>query len=394
MSIGAAAVLALALENAHRDAVETDYEVAALGRVNALLTEPLEKLGTQRDATPAQIAEIAHVEGDVRFFQNVTALRVYRPDGTSLYPADAPNEHANVARALASDAFVRETENGATTAYSPFYTDRERVYVLAIDFSLGGMTANLQHERNRVFEAVGGVAVVIFLSLVALATGASRELERRRLQARGGFIEVLALMADTIELRDPYTAGHSARVAAYSRELANELGLCEADAQAVEHAALLHDIGKIAVPDSVLFKPGKLDDRERRIMNQHPTIGGELLLRVASMEEIAPCVAHHHERIDGKGYPGTFGGDDIPRGARIIAVADTFDAMTTDRPYRRALSVEVTLAELDRVAGTQLDAAMVEAFKRIVLRGSIAPPKPFDADDLAFGRSGELSVSR
>jgi HD-GYP domain-containing protein (c-di-GMP phosphodiesterase class II) len=111
------------------------------------------------------------------------------------------------------------------------------------------------------------------------------------------------------------------------------------------------------------------------------------------MEELVPCVLHHHERIDGSGYPGRLLGAAIPEGARVIAVADSFDAMTTDRPYRRALTKEAAMAELRRVAGTQLDARMVEAFCTLVARGEIDPPRPLDDHELAFGRASELAQS-
>jgi len=203
-------------------------------------------------------------------------------------------------------------------------------------------------------------------------------------------------MAHTVDLRDPYTAGHSKRVAVYSRALARAAGLSRETVETIESGALLHDIGKIAIPDRILFKPAKLDAEERTIIESHPVMGARLLANVPGMDEVTGCVLHHHERLDGNGYPGKLLGEAIPLGARVIAVADTFDAMTTDRPYRRALTVEAAVGELRRVAGSQLDANLVDAFVRAVERGEIVllqrPAEPNGAAP-AFGRKAELSAT-
>lgn len=156
----------------------------------------------------------------------------------------------------------------------------------------------------------------------------------------------------------------------------------------------MHDIGKIAIPDSVLFKPAALDQGERKIIGTHPVVGAKLLASVPSMGEIVPCIMHHHERIDGRGYPDGLGGDAIPLGARIIAVADTFDAMTTDRPYRRGLALDQATAELRRVAGTQLDGAIVATFLDLIDRGEVtilvAPAR--GQDEPVFGRKAAVEM--
>jgi len=252
-------------------------------------------------------------------------------------------------------------------------------------------------ERRQLFIAVGLVSAISFISLVALAAGASRELERRRREAQSTFVGTLTVMADVIDLRDPYTAGHSKRVGAYSRQLATALNLSARDIELVESGALLHDIGKIGIPDAILFKPGRLDERERSVIAGHPTIGARLLDGISAMKDVVPCVLHHHEKIDGTGYPDRLAGDEIPLGARIVAVADTFDAMTTDRPYRSALSSDAAVRELVRVAGTQLDQQLVVAFCELVLDGKIVPP-PSRADleraaAASLGADGTLAAA-
>jgi putative nucleotidyltransferase with HDIG domain len=393
VSIVCAIVLALTVEDVHRRAVQRDLEVAALGRINAELTHPLDELATSGKVTPAIAAEFAHVSNDSEFFQYVTGLRIYRPSGQAVYPPNGAPDLAEVHRALAADDVSMMEHGDITTALSPIFTKNEQTFVIAIDISHNLESAQVDKERQQILAVTGGVVLIIFLSLVTLAAGASRELERRRRESQSSFVQTLKVMAETIDLRDPYTAGHSRRVGEYSRKLAIALKLPERSVDVIESGALLHDLGKIAVPDAVLFKPSHLDARERSMIGTHPTVGAKLLSGIASMEDVVPCVLHHHEKMDGTGYPDHLLGPDIPEGARVIAVADSFDAMTTDRPYRRALTTDAAVAELRRVAGTQLDAKMVEAFCTLVARGEIIPPRPSDERDLAFGRASELTPS-
>jgi putative nucleotidyltransferase with HDIG domain len=392
VSILAAFAMAFAIENAHRQALEGDIEVAALGRVEAELTKPLDALAAAGRLTPELSRQFARAADDARFNEYVTALHVYRPSGVPVYPAGAPVESDPVHRALSSDTFVRVAAGETLTAYSPIFASGEQVYVVAVDFSTGQLGAGFQREREAVFKIVAGVVAVIFCSLVALAAGASRELERRRREAQSTFVATLTLMAETVDLRDPYTAGHSQRVAVYSRRLATALNLSTADVDTIENGALLHDIGKLAIPDSVLFKPSALDAGERALIGTHPVVGAKLLATVPSMGEIVPCVMHHHERVDGRGYPAGLAGDAIPYGARIIAVADTFDAMTTDRPYRRALDLNRAAAELRRVAGTQLDATLVAAFLDLLDRGEIELLVAPSGEEPVFGRKSAVEM--
>ena len=157
----------------------------------------------------------------------------------------------------------------------------------------------------------------------------------------------------------------------HSRQLADAINLPESEIEIVESGALLHDIGKIGVPDALLFKPGPLDGPERQAIALHPSLGARLLAGVSSIGGVVSCVLHHHERIDGDGYPEGLRGEAIPLSARLVAIADSFDAMTTDRPYRRAMPVEDALSELLRVAGTQLDEHLVRTFVDLVMRGEI-----------------------
>ena len=174
-----------------------------------------------------------------------------------------------------------------------------------------------------------------------------------------------ALVA-TLDARDQYTAGHSAAVAIYARDIAQRMGLSSEQQELVHLCGLVHDIGKIGLPAGLLEKPGPLTLEERRQMEQHSEIGERILRNVDDYSEIADVVRSHHERIDGMGYPDGIQGDEIPLLARIIGVADAYDAMTSDRPYREALPSRVARMRLAQAVGTQFDTAVVAAFEAIL----------------------------
>jgi HD-GYP domain-containing protein (c-di-GMP phosphodiesterase class II) len=184
------------------------------------------------------------------------------------------------------------------------------------------------------------------------------------------FVDTITALSDAIEKRDPYTGGHVRRVVAYSLLLGAELGLERSELETLRMAATLHDIGKIAVPDQVLRKPGLLEEDELDVMQRHPLDGAEIVGRIRGLRHLLPGVRSHHERMDGKGYPDGLTGEEMPLMARIIAVADTYDAMTTDRPYRRALPQEVASAEILRGAGAQFCPVVAAAFERLVADGA------------------------
>lgn len=165
-----------------------------------------------------------------------------------------------------------------------------------------------------------------------------------------------------IDLRDRYTGGHSSRVASYCRQIAIEMNLAHEEAEEIVLAAALHDIGKIGVPDNVLLKQGSLSEEEFEWIRKHPEFGWMAVRNVDGFQQASLMVLHHHERWDGKGYPGNLAGSDIPFGSTIITVADSFDALTTDRPYRKGRSQDEALRELVRCAGTHFNPVVVRAF--------------------------------
>ena len=173
---------------------------------------------------------------------------------------------------------------------------------------------------------------------------------------------VLDALLTALNTRDTETEGHSERVTAYTIEIADQMGLSDAEMYPIERGALLHDIGKIGVPDTILLKPGKLSPEEWIEMRKHPLIGYEMCIKIDMLKTVAQIVKYHHEAWDGSGYPEGLQGTAIPFGARIFAIADTLDAMTSDRPYRAALPFEVARAEIEKFSGRQFDPALVEVF--------------------------------
>ena len=186
--------------------------------------------------------------------------------------------------------------------------------------------------------------------------------------------EIVEAFAKVIDMKDKYTNGHSTRVAEYTATLAKELGYNEETVETYRNIALLHDIGKVGVPPEVLNKPGKLTDREFNIIKSHSALGFNTLKDISILPELAIGAGAHHERPDGKGYPKGLKGDEIPRVAQIIAVADTFDAMYSDRPYRKRMNFDKVVSIMKEVRGTQLESDVVDAFLRLVEKGEFRAP--------------------
>ena len=172
-------------------------------------------------------------------------------------------------------------------------------------------------------------------------------------------------MGDALDLRDPETQGHSRRVTAYTIALAREMGLSAEELHVIARGAFLHDIGKIATPDAILLKPGKLNGAETEIMREHCSRGYEMVCKIPFLRDASEIVHAHQETFDGSGYPRGLRGEEIPLGARIFAIADTLDAMTSDRPYRVSMGFAAAREEIKRFSGRQFDPRIVEVFLRM-----------------------------
>jgi putative nucleotidyltransferase with HDIG domain len=188
----------------------------------------------------------------------------------------------------------------------------------------------------------------------------------RRLE--GTYLATLEALARAVEGRDYETGGHSQRVVRCALTLGDVLGMHSGELKTLRYGALLHDVGKIGIPDAVLLKPNALTANEWQIMRRHPEIGFEMLRNIDFLVAALPIVRHHHERFDGGGYPDGLAGEAIPLGARIFAIADSLDAMTADRPYRRGLSPDAAIDEVKGQSGSQFDPVVVDAFLTVVPR--------------------------
>lgn len=199
-----------------------------------------------------------------------------------------------------------------------------------------------------------------------LISSINEELNEKNEELEKAYLDTIGILRQTVEAKDTYTRGHSDRVSAYSVLIGEKLGLSDKDIHTLKIGGLFHDIGKIGVPDSILLKSSKLSDDEYSQIKNHPSIGAHILGDVPMFQDIIPIVLHHHERFDGNGYPSQLKGTDIPYFARIAAVADTFDAMTSKRSYRDSLPIDVVKDEIVRCSGTQFDPDIAKVFLDIL----------------------------
>jgi response regulator RpfG family c-di-GMP phosphodiesterase len=198
----------------------------------------------------------------------------------------------------------------------------------------------------------------------------TKEVQRKHQELRLAYVNTVKTLSEAIEAKDPYTRGHSERVGVYGSRLARELHCESRFIERIYLAGLLHDVGKIGIPDSIITKPGRLTAEEYEAIKNHPEIGARIIEPVSFLADIAPCVRHHHEWYDGsdRGYPDRLRGEGIPFPSRIILVADTVEAMTSDRPYRTGLPLGRVIDEIRLFSGTQFDPVVADAFLRLIER--------------------------
>jgi putative nucleotidyltransferase with HDIG domain len=196
---------------------------------------------------------------------------------------------------------------------------------------------------------------------------AAKAVAEARERLTRAYVEFVGSLAQALDARDPYTAGHSRRVSLYACAIAKVIGLTEVEVETIRVGALLHDLGKIGISDLVLHKPGRLTADETELIRQHPVIGRRILGNVHGLDPYLAIVELHHENWDGTGYPRGLKGTETPLDARIVKVADSYDAMTSDRPYRRGMTHDQAMAILRKVSGSETDPEVVEAFSRLLL---------------------------
>jgi putative nucleotidyltransferase with HDIG domain len=219
-----------------------------------------------------------------------------------------------------------------------------------------------------VYNGYGWWTLLLFLIPIFLA----RYSFKLYLDMKEAHINTVAALASAIDANDPFTHGHSYRVSRYAMRVGRAMGLSAHDLEILEYGALLHDIGKIAIQHDILLKNGKLTDREFLTLKQHPTIGADIVENLKFLREAAVLVRYHHEQPNGRGYPEGLKGDEIPIGARVILVVDAFDAMTSDRPYRKGLPLERVIDQLDKCKGEQFDLEITNIVLELIRGGEFA----------------------
>jgi HD-GYP domain-containing protein (c-di-GMP phosphodiesterase class II) len=243
--------------------------------------------------------------------------------------------------------------------------------IIRVPVKVKAKTMGVLEAINR--QEKGGFTKEDLSLLTSLADQVAIALDNSRLyqELEETFLQTADSLADTIEKRDPYTGGHTQRVTSYSLAIGKYLQLKPLERKRLKIASALHDIGKIGIEDHILKKPERLSPEEFDVIKRHSNMGAKIIEHIWQLREIVPGVKYHHEHVDGMGYPDGLRGEEIPVLAKIVAVADTYDAMTTDRPYRKAMDRGAAIEELKKCSGTQLDQGVVEAFLQAYQRGEI-----------------------
>jgi putative nucleotidyltransferase with HDIG domain len=337
-----------------------------------------------------------------------TAISVWSRSGKLLYatprirkPESVRQESVAVARGRRTSAAIttittgrgraRETER-ALVVWTPIRASNGAA-VGAMRVLLGphAVDASVASTRRTMWIAVGAVFGILWFALIVLVRSAAARLSRQNdaLEERSrelaessqlveeNLLQTIETLNAAVEARDPYTAGHSQRVRRVALAIGRELALSAPELGTLGTAALFHDIGKIGIPDSVLTKTGPLEPGEAAIMREHVTRGAEIVAKVSSFQDAVPAVRHHHERWDGLGYPDGLRSEQIPLEAAIVGLADAWDAMTTDRPYARGLSLNEAMLQIRSGRGKQFCPTVVDAFWNVARRrpADVLPPE-------------------
>jgi putative nucleotidyltransferase with HDIG domain len=343
--------------------------------------------------------QIAVLERNLSDRPDIFSVKVWRSDGVLAWTSLAPERigrqfpvgddlatviETGEAEAHLEDLGEAEDEIEARTVtgdvlevYAPLFSDSGEVigaYEIYADAS--PLEASITARKHEIWIAIASVFLLLWVLLLVLARSASSTLRRqtailrqrsvalsesyRRLEESS--LEAIESLNATVEAKDPYTAGHSSRVQRIALSIGEELGLTIKELDALRFGALFHDIGKIAIPDVLLTKPGRLTEDEYELMKRHSAEGARIVAKFGRLRDSVPIIHHHHERFDGLGYPDGLAGEDIPRSAAIAGLADAWDAMTIERPYQRALAPDEALEEVRACRGTQFVPVVVDAF--------------------------------
>ena len=407
---GAFAISTL-LTGAIRSQAVEDARVSLTQYVNGALHDQLVQDGR---VTVANVDAL--VERDLRSREDILSVKVWAPDGTLAWTNLEPDRvgkrfplEGHLGEAVLEGHGEAELESlggGEAEAesrlgidkvlevYAPIFDDTGApIGAYEIYADSARLEATVSARSRELWLAVGAVFLLLYASLALLVRGASSRLRQQTTtlrqrsaqlldsyrQLEQSSLDAIETLNATVEAKDPYTAGHSARVRRIAVAIGVELGLDSGRLTTLGHAALFHDIGKLAVPDAVLTKPARLDPDEYELIKKHSAQGAEIVGKLGRLRDAVPLILHHHERWDGRGYPDGIAGDEIPVEAAVIGLADAWDAMTTDRPYHRALTLEEAHREIRAGRGTQFSPEVVDAFLAVARRnpGEFARVTPF-----------------
>lgn len=277
---------------------------------------------------------------------------------------------------------IQATPNGKMLVIRQLITkfDSSSQLIAVFRFDYREIDKHIQMVINNVFISVFVGLFILYILLLRLIISSANQLEQQKFQIINKNVEItnsfdklnqafhstVEALAEAVDARDSYTAGHSRRVTIYASALGKKIGLTKKELSYLNMASLLHDIGKIGISDDVLHKNSKLTDDEYNLIKTHPVVGKTIVENIPDFHELIPLIYHHHEKYDGSGYPSGTIGIDIPEGARIIAIADAFDAMTTNRPYRSSMVLDDAVEQLTSGTNTQFDPQMVELFLGLI----------------------------
>lgn len=357
-----------------RDLEATDLDSSISGskeeRIKSELYDLMDKYGL-KSVTLINSKKAVIIPGDSDFTERQMDVNLDR-----VLHAEVPFSISNVYRI--NNAGGKE-DKLVLNIYEPilFNGKVEGVFVLQIPEQ--AISNHVSMIIQAVVLTLSGGLLVLFLLLIGVLYRTSKtllkqneeltkqkaEIEMSYKRLEDSYKSSVSALSNAVDARDTYTAGHSSRVTKIALLLSKELNMSKEDRRVLEYAALFHDIGKIGIPDRILNKNGKLTKEEYELIKKHPDIGVNILEKVDFLTEALPIIRHHHERFCGNGYPSGIKGEEIPLGARIIAIADTYDAMTTDRPYRKAFDHDAAIQEILKNKGSQFDDMVVDVFMRI-----------------------------
>jgi putative nucleotidyltransferase with HDIG domain len=409
----AAIVLGFTLTNALRDQALEDAKVSLTQYTNGVLSSQL--LRDSKVIVRRKMPTL--VERDLSSRPDVVSVKVWRADGVLAWTNVAPERigkqfplegHLHeVVETGEAEAELEElgesAENEAESklgldhvleVYAPIRAGRRIAGVYEIYADPATIEASIAQGKRVIWMTTLVIFGVVWGLLLILVRAASDLLKRQtdRLRARSrelmesyarlekNSLEAIETLNATVEAKDPYTAGHSQRVQRIALAVATEMDLDPGRLDALKYGGLLHDIGKLAVPDAVLTKPDRLNDVEFTLLKEHSEEGARIVGKLGRLHDAVPIIRHHHERWDGTGYPAALSKEEIPLEASIVGLADAWDAMTTTRPYHRALTLEEAMREIRQGRGTQFAPAVVDAFLAVMRTQPGALAEPLDDD--------------